>query len=143
MNMTETDIRFSSSKPSQTPANIATDTDEAGVSSSRPASGTRAELLENSLTAPILEFIAQAQDAHQLFHVEQFRIPHCIGITDEERKGLNQAVRDRFCELNAEAAGEQKPRWQNKRLVTSSPTISKPLHTSDTTQALPALTIHD
>jgi len=67
----------------------------------------------NPLTAPIFEHISTA-DAHQLLNIRSRVIPHCIGITDDEREGLQESVRERFCQLNAEAISQFEPRTFSK-----------------------------
>lgn len=65
----------------------------------RADSTTHAALAEGELTGPIMASIAEA-DVHQLIYIKQVKIPHCKGISDEERDGLKRAAQARFIELN-------------------------------------------
>jgi hypothetical protein len=67
------------------------------------------DVAADPLTDPIRDAIAAAKDVHQLLRLTQVTIPHCVGISDDERADLQLAVRTRSAQLSA--AGEPIPRW--------------------------------
>lgn len=56
----------------------------------------------DELTAPIYDAIALAEDAHVLLRLDQVSIPHCKGITDDQRAALKRAVREKFQQISNE-----------------------------------------
>ena len=50
-------------------------------------------------------------DSHTLLHIRNTELPHFIGITDAERSLIRDEIDRRFGQLNQQAIGNRKPRW--------------------------------
>ena len=69
-------------------------------------------LSEDPLTWPVLQEICLATKAGVLHNIRLYVIPEIPGITREQRKQLDDAVSNRFAQLNAaHPAINRKPRW--------------------------------
>lgn len=69
------------------------------------------EIAECPICAPVIEAIADAQDAHQLLHLFRVIIPQLHGVTEEQRQALVELLDRKFSRLNGQAVN-QKPRWR-------------------------------